>query len=377
MERVFFFCIFFHFLLFLSVDLVFGQVVINEILVNPVNNPPGSSLEPDEFIELLNLGENIYLEGYKIQDKVSTYVIPAFTFSSGEYFFVKKIESSIALNNSGDVVVLTNSQGDEIDSFAYTQSSIEGKSWSRVPDGTGNFINNTDPTEGMPNVEKPTFSENEFSTPTLSNKPNSATYNIYTVKDDTGDSLSNVKIYLDGVYIHHYAPETLTFCSDCVCDGEYDCRFGNHIIRLEKKGYEDWSRSVNIEERMIYDVNPVMNKISTISPSVTVENDGIPTNTLSGGFGNDEKQTEQAPDNETSGDGKLGNIVLGIQNKIDSIGKDEIIQASKESENIYPGGAILIILGGLAFIGAAAYPFLRFLIKSNIKVYEEDNENKT
>lgn len=70
-----------------------------------------------------------------------------------------------------------------------------------------------------------------------------ATYKINEVKDKEGETLSNVKVYIDDVYLHHYTPEVITFCNDCQCDDYVSCGFGQHTIKLEKTGYDNWQEN--------------------------------------------------------------------------------------------------------------------------------------
>jgi len=88
---------------------VSAQVVINEVFPDP----SGSSSEPDEFIELFNLGtEPVVITGWQISDTqgtVKTYSIPE-----------------------------------------------EDRSFSRIPNGVGNFVADTDVTELSANISPPT-----------------------------------------------------------------------------------------------------------------------------------------------------------------------------------------------------------------------------
>ncbi|KKR64661.1 MAG: Cell surface glycoprotein 1 [Candidatus Woesebacteria bacterium GW2011_GWA1_40_43] len=87
---------------------VSAQVVINEVFPNP----SGSSSEPDEFIELFNLGtEPVVITGWQISDTQGT---------------VK------------------------------TYSIKEDRSFSRIPNGVGNFVADTDVTELSANISPPT-----------------------------------------------------------------------------------------------------------------------------------------------------------------------------------------------------------------------------
>jgi len=102
------------------------------------------------------------------------------------------------------------------------------------------------------------------------------------LENEDGDILSSVKIYIDGVYIHHYAPETITFCSGCKCDTYVDCGFGQHTFRLEKTGYNNWEKTEMINAAGSYEVNPVMTKTSatpapTSTPTLTPSPTPVPT----------------------------------------------------------------------------------------------------
>ncbi|MCJ7792793.1 MAG: hypothetical protein MUP45_02350 [Candidatus Marinimicrobia bacterium] len=96
-----------------------------------------------------------------------------------------------------------------------------------------------------------------------------AIYKINDVKDEDGNTLSSVEVYVDEIYLHHYAPETLTFCDGCQCDSYVDCGFGEHTIRLEKSGYENWMEIKTINIGDSYEVNPVMSSVDSNSSPAT------------------------------------------------------------------------------------------------------------
>jgi len=88
--------------------------------------------------------------------------------------------------------------------------------------------------------------------------PSNSTYRINDVKDEDETVISSVLVYVDNVYVHHYAPETLTFCDGCSCDGYVACGFGQHTIKLEKSGFNDWSQNITINAGDNQEVNPTM-----------------------------------------------------------------------------------------------------------------------
>ena len=121
--------------------------------------------------------------------------------------------------------------------------------------------------------------------PTPSPGPAKAIYQINEVKNEKGEALSSVKIYVDNQYIHHYAPEVLEFCNSCYCDNDKKvaCGFGEHSIRLEKNGYQDWEETKVVRAGDFYPVNPVMKLLlsPTSTPKATPFSSLSPTERLS------------------------------------------------------------------------------------------------
>jgi len=143
-----------------------------------------------------------------------------------------------------------------------------------------------------PSTPTPFLSPTSPPTPTSTPKPPTptpkptATYKINEVKDQDGEVLSSVKVYVDEVYIHHYAPEVLTFCDDCQCDGYVACGFVQHTIKLEKTGYEDWSETKDFNAGDFEEVDPVMifsepNPTPTPTPTVLIKPTPTPTPKIS------------------------------------------------------------------------------------------------
>ena len=90
--------------------------------------------------------------------------------------------------------------------------------------------------------------------------PGTATWNIRNAKDEAHAEVSSAKIYVDGVYVHHYAPEELTFKEGGSCDGYVDCGFGEHTVSVKKEGYADWSKTRNIVAGSNVEDFPIMRK---------------------------------------------------------------------------------------------------------------------
>lgn len=129
-----------------------ASVVINEVLPNPTGDESG------EFIELYNTGtEEVVLDGYSLSDKGGkTFEILTLTLASGAYKVYFQTESGIQINNSDEeVIYLRNAESGDVDTFTFTDSE-EGRSWSRVPNGSGGPTNDTDPTPNSQNSAPPT-----------------------------------------------------------------------------------------------------------------------------------------------------------------------------------------------------------------------------
>ncbi|MCX7798531.1 MAG: lamin tail domain-containing protein [Melioribacter sp.] len=124
---------------------VYNDIVINEIMYAPLNDEP-------EWVELYNKSEKkINLKDWRIGDNTSSIVISyKDTFLNAKEFLVITKDSSLlnfynvpsvlvirslpTLNNTGDDVVLKNSEGKVIDSVRYNPSfgGTSGKSLERV-----------------------------------------------------------------------------------------------------------------------------------------------------------------------------------------------------------------------------------------------------
>lgn len=147
-----------------------AQVVINEVFPNP----SGSTSEPNEFIELLNSGDvPIVITGWQISDtqgSIKTYIFPVATLDPGVYVNFRRSVTGIALNNDGDGVELRDPDGNLKDSMSFDQT-LEDRSWSRIPNGSGGFVNNTDPTELSINTSPPTPDPTPTATPSPTPTP--------------------------------------------------------------------------------------------------------------------------------------------------------------------------------------------------------------
>lgn len=100
-------------------------------------------------------------------------------------------------------------------------------------------------------------------TPTIEPSPTptpveaTGTVVIREAVDEDGQALANAKLYLDGTYLHHYTPETLTFCPSCT-DSGVALDFDTHILRVEKSGYETWEQLFSIDSAGYREFMPIL-----------------------------------------------------------------------------------------------------------------------
>lgn len=132
-------------------------VVLNEVFT------PGSS----DWVEIYNTSPNeIDISRWKLLDNNSTTPIKIFPTNTridpGE-FLVWKVSNR--LNIDGDSVKLIDRNEIEVDKFEYT-SSVENKSFARIPDGIGSWFGDRNPTKGATNGSNPPSSDSEVNTKT-------------------------------------------------------------------------------------------------------------------------------------------------------------------------------------------------------------------
>ena len=360
-------------LLFFSPKPCFAEIYINEF----------SSSGSNDWVEFYRTGnESIAL--YEIKDEIEQTKPLAPAICVGSYCTIDWDN----LNQGGDIIklFLISNPGDLVDQVAYGDSGDDvnapgsGQSAGRTPDGSDNFIVFDTPSQGSANPVFPTatptsepiatFTPTPSPTPSLTatptSRPDSATYQINEVKDESDVSLNSVKVYVDDIYIHHYVPETLTFCDDCYCDDDeqVSCSFGEHVIRLEKSGYQDWNQTKTISAGDNYEVDPVMEEIGSAATSTpTPKPTATPTKKLTPTPTPKLSPTPTpTPEKEATVSGKI----LG--------------EEKEEGEEIGEsgGGKKKILAGGLISLGGGLVVFASFWGKKKTNIdfdtMEEDEQ---
>lgn len=253
-----------------SSKLSFAQVVINEFAAVT----EGTTADPD-WVELYNNGDEVVdLNGWFLEDLTKNKKTLD-GYICGKKF--RKFDFSNRLDKGGDTIELfdsLNNSKNKVEYFTETvPEHIAKQSTGRVPNGAETWVvfTNPSPTNDDCFLSTPTPTSTLALTPTQTSSPK-ATFKINEAKDRQGNVLSSVKIYVDGVYIHHYVPETINFCGGCKCDTDVDCGFGEHAIELQKTGYEDWEEGINFTAGGSFETNPVMEATlgdSTTTPTPT------------------------------------------------------------------------------------------------------------
>jgi hypothetical protein len=204
-----------------------------------------------------------------------------------------------------------------------------------------------------------------------------STYVINNARDNSGNNLSSVKIYIDGNYTGNYAPETYTFCDGCKCGtNKVNCSFGEHSFKLERSGYEDWNDVETINSGGSYSRDPVLNKIETSSETATPTPapTALPTPTPT------PKPTKSPTPSSSAtleGSSEPSVAVLGLQDQ--SANNDPSSSSAETGQGQkFPIASVLLIGFGLIFFGIAGYAY--FVSKntgynnSNGATTEEDKD---
>jgi hypothetical protein len=140
-------------------------IVINEFLPNPLGDECPTTGIYGEWVEIYNKGtSDVDLDGWYIKDEAGNTIIisnsnthTASTIigpqGSGSEWLVVFLNGCI-LNNNGDTLYLYDNNDQLIDSYTYTGSTVENKSYARYPDGTETWYDPI-PTPGGPNRLEP------------------------------------------------------------------------------------------------------------------------------------------------------------------------------------------------------------------------------
>lgn len=139
-------------------------IVLNEFLPNPICNECGREGITGEWVEIYNNSdESVDLAGWYIQDagpNNTVYITTSNTFhnstvigpkGSGYEWLVVFLNDCILDNDNGDTVNLYDNNSNLIDSYSYSGSAPQGKSYARYPDGIGPWYDPI-PTPGGPNM---------------------------------------------------------------------------------------------------------------------------------------------------------------------------------------------------------------------------------
>src|SRR3989344_4311183 len=361
---------------------VYGQVVINEF----------SSSTSSDWVELYNNSDkSVDLSNYFLKDgstsgntKNLSCILSPFGYFS--------VSWSNSLNNAGDIIKLIKSD-DIVDCVSYgngticegeTQVHLEligtGQYAARIPDGVGGWTITSDQTKDLPNDGTPKTGEENCltqTTPTISaiegtdRDRKKATYKINEVFDDKGNKLSNVKIYINGVYTHNYAPETYTFCPSCKCEKcevEVLLISGNFSFRLDKSGYETLTYTIYVNYGQEYEKNPIL-KVLDLNDDLapTEKPTKFETQQKNSVLGSVSELSDEKPGENEVNDGEL---ILGTQDTQNISDNSDPARSDDESNNTkLPVGVYGLIIGGVILMIGAGYPiFSRIKLLNALKL---------
>ena len=125
----------------------FNEVVINEIEANPEGSP-----DIDEWIEVYNLDplSPVNLSSWHLQDRDgNNFSFPAEIITD---FFVLEMPTNALVNNNETVRLYDNFDVIRDEFGPFNDNNNDNNTWSRVPDGTGNFTFKNS-TKGFSNIE--------------------------------------------------------------------------------------------------------------------------------------------------------------------------------------------------------------------------------
>ena len=133
---------------FLAATSTSEKIIINEFLPNPAGDD-----EEGEWIELKNLSsEAINLSGWQLKDNTSRkYILPSSTVAAGGFLIIYRLDSQIALNNSGvEALSLYTPAEKLIDRVEYVGPAKEDYSYSRTSQGVWRWTSSLTP--GQENI---------------------------------------------------------------------------------------------------------------------------------------------------------------------------------------------------------------------------------
>jgi hypothetical protein len=358
------------FLLFAPI--VRAQVVINEFQPKP--NP--------EWIEFYNVtNEDINLGDYFFDDDTDFNL----DNSNSSKFALRGIlapkslcywEVNSFLNDGGDSPTLFTANGDIIDTYTYTSSST-GLTYSRIPDGEAWQINSTSTKSEVACINLPTPISTPTSLPTLSPSPSptqilsKAKYKINKAKDDSGSDLTGVQIFVDGQYIHHEDDEILEFYQGNECYSGVSCGLGMHTVSLRKSGYNNWEDTRDFTAGLSLEINPILDKQST--PSPTTSPTSSPTKTPTPKPTASPKVSSPTPGSlvEENFEATDGAGVLGMGDEASSVGAEK----KEDGQSRFPLIALGLTALGVLFIGLSIFVFSK-TVKRSYTSKNEDSDSQ-
>ncbi len=194
-----------------------SDIVINEFMASNISTVKDEFNQYDDWVELYNKGtQAVNIGGYYITDNPSNltkWTFPAnTTIPAGGYLIVwadedssqnsaGKFHANFKLTKSGEFLALLNNSGQLLDSLTFG-AQIDDRSYSRIPNGTGNFVikgstygkNNESPnaTSDFENVGKITLAPNP-TTGELTISTDAGSFSNLSVFNNIGQLMTSIK----------------------------------------------------------------------------------------------------------------------------------------------------------------------------------------
>ncbi len=152
------------------------QIYPNTIIINEILPNPSTDETKGEFIELYNTSDTaLDLTGWQLSDATDNVYTLSGSIGGKQYLAVYRSDSSIALNNSGDIVELYQPSGQLTDDMAFTETATDDTSYAL--DNTSDWQWTTTPTPGKKNTITNSIANNTNSTNSNSNTNQANTNN--------------------------------------------------------------------------------------------------------------------------------------------------------------------------------------------------------
>lgn len=211
---------------------------INEVVTSNVSGIMDEDMEASDWIEFKNVcpGTTVDMAGLRISDNSKQWIFPSVLVPPQTYLFVwasdknrtgEQLHTNFKLSSAGELLTLYNTNGTTIEDQVNVPAITPDHSYGRIPDGTGSFIELTDPTPGTQNVNTP-----------INNNPAHENVTINEIQADNASTLrANIdNNYYDWIELANKSASTIDLSGLKIADSERVWSFPEGIS-LPANGY--------------------------------------------------------------------------------------------------------------------------------------------